>query len=57
MVPTYKVNIREIHFARWREKEREGDWEGKPLLTEPKPKKSSWKNHRILVLEVSSAII
>ena len=57
LVPTYKVNIWEVHFARWRER----DFGGEPLLTEskvvlPNPRKvlgKKKKNHRTLVPEWS----
>lgn len=36
MVPTYKVNLRKVHFARRRERNREGERERAPRFTEPK---------------------
>ena len=57
LVPTYKVNIWEVPFARWRERDCGG---GEPLLTEskvvlPNPRKvlGKKKNHRTLVPEWS----
>lgn len=56
LVPIYKVNIRKVDFARWRE--RNWDRVSEPLTIEPKaqlpnPRKMLEKNYRILVPEPS----
>lgn len=56
LVPTYKVNIWEVHFARWRERDCGGELlltESKVVLPNPRKVLGGKKNHRVLVPEWS----